>query len=381
MHVICAFDGVKGAPKIHTYNTCKHLVKLGHTVDLITTVPPEEFKNIGVKIIKVKDINLKESILKTILKNTFFTLNSLFRTCDIFYTRNCLLASLFKLLRPTTSVACEVNGLRYVELPISGCKNTVRIKIVAFLEIKLMPFLVDAVIVVTKGLGDTMVKGGAPKNKIFLVRNGVNHQLFKPIRDQKSIRALYGISENETVIIFVGKVCAWHGVEHTFGIFARVLMEKKNVKLFFVGDKKEELDTKLRMMIDELSLTENIIFTGWMDNKDVSDCIMAADAGIHTGMHGYELNPFKVLEYMAAGKPVIGSKFGLEELIAKSEGGIIINPLNYEESAKQIRELVNDKDKMKKLGENGRIYIHQNHDWMKVTRDLEKVFDVVVKNK
>ena len=371
MHILYVIDAVKGAPIVHTYGSCKHLAKMGHRIDLITNAPPEQFRGIGVNVYSVPDIKCKHPAIRIIFNDIMLFFKSLFKGCDVIYTRNALLAALFKIVRYNTPVVWEVNGLSSVELPLLGYNNPLKIRFAKFLEEKLLPCLVDRLVVVTNGVGGVLLKSGAPKEKIHLVRNGVDYREFDPMKKRKDIRSLYNISDSEIVIIFVGKIYAWHGVEHMFKILGRVLREKKNVKLLFVGDRKEELDAKLQRLITELSLSNNIIFTGWIDNNDVPDYIAAADVGIHTGMHGYELNPIKVLEYMAASKPAIGTAFGLNQLITESSGGIVIDPLDYEDSARRILGLINNFDTMKKFGRNAREYVIRNHDWEKVTADLE----------
>jgi glycosyltransferase involved in cell wall biosynthesis len=378
MHILYVIDAVKGAPIVHAYGSCKHLAKMGHRIDLITNAPPEQFRDIGVNVHSVPNIKCGYPAVRIIFNDTMLFFKSLFKKCDVIYTRNALLAALFKIVRYNTPVVWEVNGLSSVELPLLGYSSPLKIRFAKFLEEKLLPCLIDGLVVVTRGVEEVLLKSGAPKEKIHLVRNGVNHQEFDPMKKRKNIRALYNIPDSDIVIVFVGKIYAWHGIEHLFKILGRILREKKNVKLLFVGDRREELNIKLQRLVTELSLSTNIIFTGWIDNNDIPDYIASADAGIHTGMHGYELNPIKVLEYMAASKPVIGTAFGLNELITESNGGIVIDPLDYEDSTKRILSLINNLDAMKKLGRNAREYVIRNHDWEKVTANLEDALKSIV---
>ncbi|MDD5503054.1 MAG: glycosyltransferase, partial [Candidatus Thermoplasmatota archaeon] len=106
--------------------------------------------------------------------------------------------------------------------------------------------------------------------------------------------------------------------------------------------------------------------------------IAAADAGIHLGIHDYELNPFKVLEYMACGRPVIGTKRGLSEIIGASGGGIAVDPLEHERSADAVCDFLGDEERIAAAVKNARKYVSEKHSWDKSASLLRSVLKGVI---
>jgi glycosyltransferase involved in cell wall biosynthesis len=167
-------------------------------------------------------------------------------------------------------------------------------------------------------------------------------------------------------------------MNHILNIFSHVIKKDKKVILLIVGTAREELLREFKQMAQQLGLKNNIIFTGWVDTNDIPQYIAAADVGIHTAIYDHELNPFKVLEYMAAGKPIIGSYYGLRELLKNSQGGILIHPQQYKESAEKIITLLNNKKLMQEMGKNARDYVVEHHDWQKNIKQLHRILATLI---
>ena len=92
----------------------------------------------------------------------------------------------------------------------------------------------DAVISVSQGIKDILVEKGVDRNKIFVVPNGANVNLFKPIDELektiKYLRQLYGINKNDYVIVFVGNFEPHHGIEYLIKSAPLILREFPNTK-------------------------------------------------------------------------------------------------------------------------------------------------------
>ncbi|MCF6238271.1 MAG: glycosyltransferase [Candidatus Marinimicrobia bacterium] len=70
--------------------------------------------------------------------------------------------------------------------------------------------------------------------------------------------------------------------------------------------------------------------------------------------------PSKMLEYMAAGKPVIvGIKGEVEQLLSDSDAGVSIDPENSQELAESILGYKNDPQRVETEGRSGSRYIQK----------------------
>jgi len=387
MNILYATDVFEGSPLIHTFEICKHLTEIGDKIDLVINLTEEklqQFKTLkNMKIYSVVDTpiprSFRVSILKPIVQDLLLVLKSMkVKKFDLIYTRNALLAIQLKFFNPRTPVVWEVNGLSSVEFQVGGEKHPIKVWLAKAFEEKLLPIFLDKIIAVVPAIRETMAKSGADKNKIEVVRNGVDHVKFNPDTNGTFIRGKYNIDDNAQLIIFTGTIRPWHGMDHILNIFSKVIKNNQNVKLLIVGTAKKELLRHYKQLASDLGLNKNLIFTGWINSENMPKYIASADVGIHTAIYYHDLNPFKVLEYMASGKPVIGSIYGLRELLEKSKGGILIDPLKYEESAEKITELLNARSKMKDMGNNARSYVVEHHDWQKNMKRLHDILETMV---
>lgn len=388
MNILYATDVFEGSPLIHTFEICKNLTEIGDKINLVINLPKEKLQHFttlkNIKIHSVTDIPLprshRVSIIKPLVQDFHLVLKSIkVKKIDLIYTRNALLAIQLKFLNPRIPVVWEVNGLDSAEFQVGGEKHPIKVWLAKAFEEKLLPIFLDKIIAVVPAIKEVMTKAGADKNKIEVVRNGVDYSRFNADIDGTFIREKYHIKEDTKLIIFIGTIRPWHGMNHILNIFSKMIKKNQNVKLLVVGTGKKELLRDYKHLASDLGLEKHLICTGWVDNKDIPKYIAAADVGIHTMIYPLDMDPFKTLEYMASGKPVIGSIYGLRELIGKSNGGILIDPLQYEESTEKIIELFNDRNKMKDMGNNARSYVVEHHDWRKNMKRLHDILETIVK--
>ena len=85
--------------------------------------------------------------------------------------------------------------------------------------------------------------------------------------------------------------------------------------------------------------------------------------------------PVKMFEYMAAGLPVIASNFPLwESIIKKYNCGICVNPYSTIEIKNAINEIIENPEKAKEMGENGRKIAFDKYNWKNEGKKLVKLY-------
>jgi len=89
--------------------------------------------------------------------------------------------------------------------------------------------------------------------------------------------------------------------------------------------------------------------------------------------------PVKLLEYMAAGIPVLGSRFGyIEEIITKNQCGLLIEPGDPESLAQGICALLeNPKDSLQ-LGQNGWDAFNREYTWEQEQSKLLRLYERIL---
>ena len=117
-------------------------------------------------------------------------------------------------------------------------------------------------------------------------------------------------------------------------------------------------------MIEEFRLEADIVFNGPVPADEIGKIMAKADIGIvpkRGGAFGSEAFSTKILEFMAAGIPVIASRTKIEEYYFNESLIRFFEPENYMELAECVIQLSNDPAKREELSRNGIRYVAENN--------------------
>jgi glycosyltransferase involved in cell wall biosynthesis len=136
------------------------------------------------------------------------------------------------------------------------------------------------------------------------------------------LRSALGISEVDQVIVYMGSFFYFSGLLDALDEFAQASNTALSLKLLLIGG--GELDIELRQRVVSLGLSDKVIFTGYVSYQDLPRYLKIADVAINTLDTTLVANvafPNKVLQYMAAGIPVVSTKLsGLEQTFGQTSG-------------------------------------------------------------
>jgi glycosyltransferase involved in cell wall biosynthesis len=81
--------------------------------------------------------------------------------------------------------------------------------------------------------------------------------------------------------------------------------------------------------------------------------------------------PTKMLEYMAAGIPVVASDFASwRSLVGDCDGVVFIDPRDEDALARAVSALFDNPERARQLGQRGREFVHQRFDWEQESQTL-----------
>ncbi len=122
--------------------------------------------------------------------------------------------------------------------------------------------------------------------------------------------------------------------------------------------------------LDELKSSdggEYINYLGVLNRLEITNLLQKVKIGLVTlfPTPSYvESLPIKMFEYMLAGIPLIASNFPLwQEIVAKYDCGILVNPEKPEQIAKAALELITNQDRAMQMGINGRNAVLEHFNW------------------
>ena len=238
----------------------------------------------------------------------------------------------------------------------------------------------EKIITITSYLKDHLLQKGISANKIHVIPNGVDLELFDPTKytgeEKSKLRSSF---DAKKLVFFVGALQDLDIIIKS----AKIVVEKfDDVKFVIVGDhrdpnrSKEVWENKVR----ENGLSSNFVFLGRKPKTEIPLYIMCADVCLDSfpdEPYYAAAHPVKLLEYGACGKPVVATKVHeTQKLIHHGTHGYLSNPSDYEEYAKYIIKLLDSPELAEKMGIDFQSYVREKFDWDKIAHELENILKV-----
>jgi glycosyltransferase involved in cell wall biosynthesis len=187
--------------------------------------------------------------------------------------------------------------------------------------------------VTSSRLAGQLAGRGFDGHKVRLVPNAIDLALFRPggaLAEQRRFLSL----DAGLVGVFVGRLVVEKGLEFFFSAWARTFEAAASVALLVVGS--GELEPRLRATVERLGRSRQIRFLG--AQREVLPFLWAADFGVLPSSSEGLSNA--LLEYMAAGLPVLGSRIsGTEDLVVDGETGWLFESLDGRQLESRLREI------------------------------------------
>ena len=203
---------------------------------------------------------------------------------------------------------------------------------------------------------DYLLRKGVPDEKITLISNGVDPDMFDPGQKGARIRKKYKLKDR-FVVCYAGAL----GVANDIPTILRAAQQLKRdsrIHILIVGDGKERAN--LERMAKRMSL-DNVTFTGACPKNDMNDYLAASDAGLATlqNIPMFQMTyPNKVFDYMAAGRPtVLGIDGVIRKVVEAARGGVFVQPGDPTVFASTIMELSRSPERAAKMGRDARTYV------------------------
>lgn len=373
--------GNKTGDSIHVRELASHLAELGNEIILITADIDEKSDLAWSK--KIPNLKLffnkTEKKFRNISTLVYCKKIAIKFNVDIIYERRSspkVGVSLGKLLK--IPVIIEVNGLPELEAEMyNGAKKKKSFdwSIKNSISSQFYKFA-DGIIAVTLGIKREIIqKYGVESNKIFVIQNGANLSLFKPMA-QNLCRNKLGLNQNDKYICYVGNLAPWQGVEYLIKAAPLILEKENKINFIIIGD--GILGNDLRRAVKNSNFFDKFLFTGKVPYEKVPGYINSSDVCVAPFIRARNerigLSPLKIYEYLACGKPVVASDIeGVGSFLRETKSGIAVEPENHEKLADGLIELLQKENMAKEMGRNGREIVIKKHGWDNVAKQVMEV--------
>jgi len=188
-------------------------------------------------------------------------------------------------------------------------------------------------------------------------------------------------SKKEKTIIYAGQINRKKGIDKILESLEIISGKNKNIKLLLVGEISENEERLfIRRAIKEKRLNKYIEMIGWLPRDELYKVIKRCDIALcilRPWCYSYVISiPWKLIDYMACGVPVIASK-GLmeaEKIVKSAKCGILVDPEDTQEIANAVIYLLENDDLRSKMGKNAEDYVQKSYHWNSFEEKLLKVY-------
>jgi glycosyltransferase involved in cell wall biosynthesis len=204
--------------------------------------------------------------------------------------------------------------------------------------------------------------------KVTFVASGV---VARPPSGRRDVRAELGIGADTPL---VGAVCGLRP-QKALDVLVRAaaLLEREvpGVRVAVVGEGPER--SRLERLVAELGLGDSVALLGPWHPGDVPDFVAALDVAVSSS--DFEGTPLAVMEYMAAGTPVVATAVGgVPDLIDRGVHGLLVPPRDPEALSGAIAELLHDRERARELGRRAQERQRREFDFDVTVRRIEELY-------
>lgn len=221
------------------------------------------------------------------------------------------------------------------------------------------------IIAVSKGVADYVQRFPGAERGVAVIPNGVNPARFSPVESRQSRDpGLFSLG-------FVGTLKPWHGLSVLIEAFAQLHAEDPGMRLIVVGDGPWRTHLEDGLSAHGLSAASRV--TGAVAPQCVPSLLASMDAAVapYTATSNFYFSPLKVLEYMAAGLPIVASRLGqIPDLVTDGVTGLLCEPDDPGALADRVRLLRDNPVFRGQLGAAARTAAARHHTWARVTRRI-----------
>jgi glycosyltransferase involved in cell wall biosynthesis len=244
----------------------------------------------------------------------------------------------------------------------------------------------DMLVTVSYAMKEELTMLGFPKDKIQVCYNGVDAQKYDPkeVSDQqiRKIRDAYGVKDDECMILFIGRLVGVKGVDKLIMAMPHILQKIPKAKLIILG--LGDLQEYLTNLVGHMRLGNCVKFRfEFLPEEERVLHYAACDVAVFPSL--YEPFGIVALEAMSMERPVVvgaAGISGMREIVIPSgdeQCGYHIDPNSPADIAWGVTSTLENMDKKKWLGKNGRRRVLNEFTWDKIAEGTLGLYEQMTK--
>jgi glycosyltransferase involved in cell wall biosynthesis len=218
-----------------------------------------------------------------------------------------------------------------------------------------------------------VLRNGVKDNKVYIVRNGPKINEFNPVDPDSSLRRKFPY-----VACYVGIMGEDDGVSEFVDVIRYVIynLKRRDILFILVGDgsdfpivKQKVAQYDLNKFVDMPGMISNdLLLRRYMCSADI---LLSPEPWTPLNAHSTFI---KIAEYMAMGKPIVAYELK-ESLHTAKKAAHFVKSGETDRYAKAIIDLLENKEKRRKMGEYGRRRVVEILGWEHQVQNLLRAYN------
>jgi len=355
------------------------MAKFGHDVHFFNPkiTSPKFDKIVKIHLIPIIPFSIFKWISFDIISFFYLVINYFKQKPDCIYFRetSSLTPFIFSKLF-SIQLLVEINGWILQELKESGYGG-LKFQYIKWIQ-ELNYKFANKLIPVSQGLQELIIeKYGVSRNKIQVIENGTNPDIFHPIETFEA-RKIVSIPQDKKIIGFIGSCYHYHGIQFLIHAAKQLVIKYDDLYFVIAGD-GEERENWIKL-VKELNLAKYFAFSGKVPFADAKYYINSYDICVapwHLEKLQYNsLSPMKLFDYLACEKPVICSPIAnIKKIMDDNNCGLTVDVTDPGKFSDAISYLIDNESIGTDFGKNGRKVVLEKYTWKRTT---EKIISTIV---
>lgn len=218
----------------------------------------------------------------------------------------------------------------------------------------LFPAWGDRVIAISEAVREHLLKDfKVDKHRISLIHNGIDVKKF--VRsfteaERDKLKRKFSVKKGFSVIGTIGRFTPDKGHDVLLYSFYKILKQRPDVQLVFVGDGKER--PKIIDLAQRLSLSENVVFVKTQLNT--AHILSIMDVFMFTPRRKEGLG-IALLEAFASGRPAVATDVGgICDIVRNDVNGFLVGPSDPNALVEPTLRLLKDRELYQRMSHAGR---------------------------
>jgi glycosyltransferase involved in cell wall biosynthesis len=221
-----------------------------------------------------------------------------------------------------------------------------------------------------------LARHALPFRKGVVVPLGVRPDEFDRLPLVGSFRRAFSEIGQKRIILFLSRLNFKKGLDLLIPALAKVAANNDDVHLVLAGPDEGGFAKKVMSWVDQFGLAEKVTLTGMLQGDQKLAAFRDAEMFV---LPSYSENfGIAVVEAMACGLPVvISDKVNIWREVESARAGLVTK-CNVDEIARAISILLQNSEKGKEMGSNGRQLVQERFSWCQTAELLEQVYRTVI---